>query len=63
MTTGHLDLALEDPATLVMTFGVDALFEEATGDLTCHWRTDNAPALFAHISELQARQATRMPNG
>ena len=59
----HLELELKGPATLVMTFGVEELFERATGQLTCHWRTENAPALFAHISNLQARQAPGKPNG
>jgi hypothetical protein len=59
----HLELELKGPARLVMKFGVEALFERATGDLTCHWRTENASAIFAHISNLQARHAPGAPNG
>ena len=57
----HLELELKGPAKLVMTFGVEVLFERATGELTCHWRTDNAAALFAHISNLQARHIPGAP--
>ena len=49
----HLQLELDGPAKLVMKFGVEELFEQATGGLTCHWRTESAPAIFAHIRSLQ----------
>ena len=52
----HLELELEGPSTLVMKFGVEALFERATGDLTCYWRTENAPAILAHLRDVRARQ-------
>jgi hypothetical protein len=51
----HLELKLEGPSKLVMKFGVEELFERATGDLTCYWRTENARAILAHLRNLQAR--------
>ena len=51
----HLELELKDPAKLAMIFGVEKLFEKATGELTCYWRTDNAAAILAHINNLRVR--------
>ena len=50
----HLELKLDGPSKLVMKFGVEALFDQATGQLTCHWRTDNAAAIFAHLQSVGA---------
>ena len=52
---GHLDLELRGPAKLVMKFRVEELFDRATGQLTCYWRTESATSIFAHIRSLQAR--------
>lgn len=49
----HLELELGDGAELVMKFGVEALFERATGQLTCYWRTENAATIFGHLRSLQ----------
>ena len=46
---------LVGPAKLVMKFGVEELFEQATGQLTCYWRTENAAAILAHLRSLRAR--------
>ena len=51
----HLELKLDNPAKLVMTFGVEELFERATGQLTCSWRIENAASILSHIRDLQAR--------
>ena len=51
----HLELELKGPAKLVMSFGVEELFEQATGQLTCYWRTKNAGAILAHINNLRTR--------
>ena len=51
----HLELELKGPARLVMKFGVEELFEQATGQLTCYWRTDNAAAILDHVNNLRAR--------
>jgi hypothetical protein len=51
----HLELKLKGPAELVMSFGVEELFEQATGQLTCYWRTNNAGAILAHINNLRTR--------
>ena len=34
---------------------VEELFEKASGQLTCYWRTENAAAILAHISNLRER--------
>jgi hypothetical protein len=49
----RLELELMNPTKLVMKFTVEDLFEDATGGLTCHWRTHNAPAIHAHLREMQ----------
>jgi hypothetical protein len=49
----RLELELKNPTKLVMKFTVEDLFEDATGGLTCHWRTHNAPAIHAHLREMQ----------
>lgn len=54
----HLELELKGPAKLVMRFVVEKLFEQATGQLTCYWRTENAAAILIHIRNLQARHAS-----
>ena len=48
----HLELKLEGPGRLLMKFGVEELFDNATGQLTCYWRTDNAGAIFTHLKGL-----------
>ncbi len=35
-----------------MKFRVEELLEQATGQLTCYWRTENAAATLAHIRSL-----------
>ena len=50
----HLELDLKGPAELAMTFGVEELFERATGQLTCYWRVENATEILDHILKLQA---------
>jgi len=56
----HLELELKGPAKLVMKFGVEELFERATGQLACYWRTENAAPIFAHLGSLQARHGAGM---
>lgn len=51
----HLELALKGPAELAMKFGVEQLFERATGQLTCYWRTENAGPILSHLRNLRAR--------
>ncbi len=51
----YLELELQGPAKLRMKFGVEKLFEQSTGELTCYWRTEKASAIMDHISELQTR--------
>ena len=51
----HLEMELKGSAQLVMKFGVEELFERATGNLTCYWRTDNAAVILAHLQGLQSR--------
>ncbi len=51
----HLELELDGPTKLVMKFGVEELFQQVSGQLTCCWRTENAAAILAHIRSLQAR--------
>jgi hypothetical protein len=53
----HLEMELKGPAKLVMKFGVEDLFDQATGQLTCHWRFENASAILAHLQSLQERRA------
>lgn len=48
----HLELELDGHAKLVMKFGVEELFQQASGQLTCYWRTENAAAILAHIRSL-----------
>jgi hypothetical protein len=55
----HLDLQLEGPSKLAMKFGVEQLFEQATGQLTCYWRTGSAAAIDAHLRGLQGRHDPR----
>ncbi|MCP4267084.1 MAG: hypothetical protein GY777_16190 [Candidatus Brocadiaceae bacterium] len=50
----YLELELQGPAKLVMKFGVEKLFRQSTGELTCYWRTEKASAIMDHVSELQA---------
>ena len=54
----HLEMELEGPAKLVMKFGVEELFEQATGELTCYWRFDDAAAILAHLEDLRAGHET-----
>ncbi len=49
----HLEVELQGPKKLAMKFGVERLFEQSTGELTCYWRTENASAIMNHISNLQ----------
>jgi hypothetical protein len=58
----HLELELEGPRKLVMKFGVEELFRQATGQLTCYWRTENAAAIMSHIRDLQAGHAAGKPS-
>ena len=58
----HLELELQGPAKLVMKFVVEELFDKATGELTCYWRTENAVAILDHLRKLQARHAAGKPN-
>ena len=51
----HLELELEGAKKLVMKFEVEELFEQATGQLTCYWRTENAAAILAYLRNLRAR--------
>jgi hypothetical protein len=51
----HLELELKGSSKLVMKFGVEELFERATGQLTCHWRTENAASILSHIHALRTR--------
>lgn len=51
----YLELELKGSAKLVMKFGVEKLFSQSTGELTCYWRTEKASAIMDHVSELQAR--------
>ena len=51
----YLELELKGSAKLVMKFGVEKLFNQSTGELTCYWRTEKASAIMEHIRELQAR--------
>ena len=37
-----------------MKFEVEELFEAATGELTCYWRTENAAAILAHLRNLMS---------
>ncbi|MBL4689995.1 MAG: hypothetical protein JKY68_00795, partial [Rhodospirillales bacterium] len=53
----YLELELKGPTKLAMKFGVDKLFEQSTGELTCYWRTEKASAIMDHINELQTRHA------
>jgi hypothetical protein len=50
----YLELELHGSAKLVMKFGVEKLFRQSTGELTCYWRTEKASAIMDHVSELQA---------
>ncbi len=54
----YLELELQGPEKLIMKFGVEKLFEQSTGDLTCYWRTENASAIMDHIKKLQVRHAS-----
>lgn len=49
----RIEAELADHAELVMKFKIEDLFDGARGELTCHWRTDNAPAIHAHLWALQ----------
>ncbi len=51
----YLELELKGSAKLVMKFGVENLFSQSTGELTCYWRTEKASAIMDHVNELQAR--------
>ena len=53
----HLELELKGSERLVMNFGVEELFENAIGELTCHWRTENVAAILGHIRSLQEPRA------
>ncbi len=55
----RLDLELTNPSELAMKFVVEDLFDNATGGLTCHWRTDSASAIHAHLQQVQ-RSETAM---
>ena len=50
----YLELELKGRAELAMKFGVEELFEHATGQLTCYWRTENAAAILSHLRNLRA---------
>ena len=50
----YLEIELHGPKKLVMKFGVEKLFRQSTGELTCYWRTEKASAIRDYISELQA---------
>ena len=54
----RLDLELTNPSKLTMKFAVEELFEEATGRLTCHWRTENASEIHAHLKKIQRGETT-----
>ncbi len=49
----YLEVELQGPKKLAMKFGVEHLFQQSIGELTCYWRTDNASAIMNHISKLQ----------
>ena len=54
----HIELELKGGKKLVMKFDVEKLFEGSKGNLTCYWRTENAPEIFDHICNLQALHST-----
>ena len=54
----HLELELKGPARLAMKFGVEELFDQTTGRLTCYWRTENAAAILAHIRNFERKSDT-----
>jgi len=49
----HLDLELKGPKRLLMTFDVEALFDDATGEMSCLWRTENAKRLQWHLEQFK----------
>ena len=53
---GYIKVQLKGAAELKMEFEVEKLFDKSSGELTCYWHTENAPAIMRYISELQARQ-------
>ncbi len=55
----YLELELQGSTKLVMKFGVEKLFWQSTGELTCYWRTEKASAIMNYVSELQASVLSR----
>ncbi len=48
----HLEIELQGPSKIIMKFGVEKLFDKATGNLSCYWRIENAAGISAHILNL-----------
>ncbi|GJM10600.1 MAG: hypothetical protein DHS20C11_28760 [Lysobacteraceae bacterium] len=51
----HIELDLKSDGELMMKFDVERLFDDATGELTCLWRTTNAAGIRAHLQFVARR--------
>lgn len=54
----HIQLELQGADKLVMKFDVEKLFESSTGELTCHWRTNNSDVIYRYLQNLQSQGTT-----
>lgn len=51
----HIELELKSEHELVMKFDVEQLFDNASGDLTCLWRTQTAPSIQSYLQSVAGR--------
>jgi hypothetical protein len=51
----NMEMELKSPGELVMKFNSEALFDGASGGMTCMWRLENAGKVHHHLKRVKAR--------
>ncbi|NKB34439.1 MAG: hypothetical protein GKR91_15210 [Pseudomonadales bacterium] len=49
----HFSMELKDSNKLVMKFDAEKLFANSSGELSCHWRMQNAEVIYRHLNSLK----------
>jgi len=52
----HISMELKEPDWLIMKFEVEKLFNNSSGELSCHWRRPNAEVIYRHLTGLKEKQ-------
>lgn len=50
----HLELEAPETGQLKMKFDVESLFDGASGELVCYWRTIHADVILRHLESIQS---------